>query len=308
MYREAATKMFTKKLAGVITVAFMGAPLLAAYPADKPLVFNTTTPANDLKGSLAAQVQFAQSQILPAHVQKGDHQPHLIGYRKSLLLVRPLKADGTTPLQVAARDKAGKVLGVCTLDPPEKLPKTAYYVEGIPDEKIEFQPPAGATNVINSKDELEKLGDPKETFLSDRLRQSALVEIQTADGQWVRDIYVPKGADLDGKMVRVRSSAGYNSTIHYSGRSVVISRDQTLQFKSVRGQWIREGELENQSLTYASDTWSAVLPAEWIVPGLTLLFRQGSFRGELTDLKVGAPSELLIHTIDVGMLVPTRPV
>ncbi len=169
-----------------------------------------------------------------------------------------------------------------------------------------FPPPAGAANIINSRLELEKLSDPKETFLSDRLRQKSLVEIQTANGQWVRDIYVPNGANLEGKMLRIRSKAGYTSTIHYSGRSAVISQDQSLLFKFVRGQWILESELANQGLTYATETWSGVLPAEWIVPGLSLQIRQGNLSGELTDLQVGAPSELLIHTIDIGMLTPPR--
>jgi hypothetical protein len=298
--------MFTKKLAVAISVAFVWVPLFAAYPADQPLVFNTTTPTNDLKGSLAARVQFAQSQIVPSYPGKGDNQPHLIGYRKCLFLVRPLQADGVSPMQVTARDKGGKTLGSLNLNPPEKLPKTAYYLDGIPEETIEFTPQPGATHVINGKGELEKLSDPGATFLSDRLRRNALVEIQTADGQWVRDIYVPTGANLEGKMLRIRSNAGYTSNIHYSGRAVVISRDQSLQFKFVRGQWIREGELENQGLTYATETWSGVLPAEWIVPGLSLQIRQGNFSGELTNLQVGAPSELLIHTIDVGMLAPPR--
>ncbi len=298
--------MLTKKLAGVFAVAFVWAPLFAAYPANKPLVFNTTTPTNDLKGSLAARVQFAQSQVLPFRPRKGDNQPHLVGHRKTLLLVRPLKADGTLPVQVTARDKGGKTLGSLTLSPPEKLPKTAYHLDGVPDEKIEFTTQAGVTNIINGMPELKKLSDPRETFLSGRLRQHALVEIQTADGQWVGDIYVSNGAGLDGKMLRIRSNAGYTSTIHYSGRSVVISRDQSLQFKSVRGQWVREGELENQGLTYAAETWSGVLPAEWTVPGLSLRIQQGTLSGELTNLKVGAPSELLIHTVDVGMLAPPR--
>lgn len=298
--------MFTQKLASVIAVGLMLAPCFAADSADKLLVFNTTAPTNDLRGTLSARVQFAQSQIVPAHLRKGDNQPHLIGQRKSLLLVRPLKADGTTPMQVTARDKAGKELGSLRLTTPEKLPKTCYSLDGVPEEKIEFTPPAGATHRINRKSDLEKLSDPKETFLSDQLQQNALVEVQTADGLWVRDLYFPSAADHGGKMLRVRSSAGYTSTIHYSGRSVVISRDQSLQFKSVRGQWVREGELENQGLTYATDTWSGVLPAEWILPGLTLNIQQGELSGELRDLKVGAPSELLIHTIDVGMLAPPR--
>jgi len=305
-HREGKTHMLTRTLVGVIAAALMWAPLTAAFAADKPLVFNTTTPTNDLTGSLAARVQFAQSQIVPARLREGDNQPHLIGHRKCLLLVQPLNADGATPLQVAAMDKHGKRLGTFPLDPPEKLPKTAYFLDGMPEKKIEFKPQAGAVFVTNNKNDLEKLSNPRETFLHERLRQNALVEIQTADGLWVRDIHFPKGADLEGKMIRVRSSAGYSSTLHYSGRTTVISRDQTLQFKSVRGQWILESELENQGLVYAANTWSGVLPAEWIVPGLSLRFRQGELNGELSDLKIGAPTELLIHTIDLGMLVPPR--
>lgn len=298
--------MFNKSPLSLIAVALIWAPIFAAEPAAKPLVFNTTTPTNDLKGSLAAQVQFAQSQILPAHPKKGDNQPHLVSFRTSLLLVRPLKPDGTSPMQVTARDKAGKTLGSLNLAPPETLPKTAYFVEGIPDEKIDFRKEAAAPNIISGRRDLEKLSDPSEAFLSERLRQNALVEIQTADGQWVRDIYLPNGLDFEGKLIRVRSNAGYTSNIHYSGRAVVISRGQTLHWKFLGGQWVLENELDNQSLTYATDTWSGVLPAEWLVPGLSLRIQQGKLSGELTDLHVGAPSELLIHTIDVGMLTPPR--
>lgn len=295
-----------RTVAGLIVAAMMCDALFAAEPAAKPLVFNTTGPTNDLQGSLSAQVRFAQSQIVPAHPHKGDNQPYLISQRKCLLLVQPLKPDGTSPMQVTARDKAGKVLGSLSLDPPEKLPKTAYDVDGIPDGKIDFTAPAAAGSIINNRRDLEKLSEPEETFLPGQLRQNALVEIQTADGQWVRDIHVPGGAEFDGKFLRVRSNAGYGSTIHYSGRTVAISRGQALLFKSVRGQWILESDLENQGIRYANDTWSGVLPAEWIAPGLNLHMRQGQLSGTLTNLKVGAPTELLIHTIDVGMLTPPR--
>lgn len=298
--------MLSKTLAGAVALIVVWAPLFAADAAETRLVFNTTMPANDLQGALAARVQFAQSQILPARPAKGDNQPHLIGQRTTLLLVRPLKVDGTSPLRVTARDNAGKALGTLRLNPPEKLPKTAYFLDGLPAENVDFTPPAGSTSTVQRKEDIEKLNDLKAALLSHRLRKNAVVEIQTANGLWVRDIHVPSGADLDGKVLRIRSSAGYASTIHYSGRTAAIAQDQSFQFKCVGGQWVREGELENQGLTYASDTWSIVLPAEWLAPGLSLQIQQGDLSGELTDLKVGAPSELLIHTIDIGMLVPPR--
>ena len=296
-----------RTVAGLIAVAaLIWDPLFAADPAGKPLVFNTTAPTNDLQGTLSAQVRFAQSQIMPVHSRTGDNQPHLVSQRKGLLLVRPLKPDGTSPINVTVRDKGGKLLGSLSLDPPEKLPKTAYDLDGIPEEKIDFTAPDAVGSVINNRRDLERLSEPEETFLHGRLKPNALVEIQTADGQWVRDIYVPSGAEFDGKFLRVRSNAGYGSTVHYGSRTVAISRGQTLLFKSVRGQWILESDLENQGIRYANDAWSGVLPADWIVPGLTLQIRQGDLSGTLTNLKVGAPTELLIHTIDLGMLTPPR--
>ncbi|MFO0869170.1 MAG: M66 family metalloprotease [Pirellulales bacterium] len=294
------------KLVGVVAATFVWATLSVILAADELLVFNTTAPTNDLQGDLAAQVLFAQSQIVPSHPREGDNQPHLIGNRKCLLMVRPLQADAAAPMRVAAFDRAGMRLGVLTLDPPSKLPKSAYYLDDLPSERIDFSPPAGAVYVIDNGNELKRLSDPREVFLHELLRKNALVEIPTADGHWVRDIHLPKAADLNGKMIRVRSSAGYSSTLHYSGRTAVISRDQSLQFKVVRGQWILESELENQRLVFAADAWSGVLPAEWIAAGLRLKFRQGELNGELNDLQVGAPTELLIHTIDLGMLVPPR--
>ena len=65
--------IFAKSFASLIAVVLTCSSLFAADPI-KPLAFNTTAPTNDLKGSLAAQVQFAQSQILPAYPRKGDNR------------------------------------------------------------------------------------------------------------------------------------------------------------------------------------------------------------------------------------------
>ena len=296
----------TTRIASLITAVLASGSLLAATQAVPALVFDGTTPQNDLQGSLAARVQFAQSQILPAHPREGDNQPHLTALRKSLLLVRPMQADSTAPMVVMAYDGTGKLLGSMGLNSPSKLPKTAYYLEGSPEEGVDFTPGPGTTGVINSSSELAKLGDPAGAFLLSKLRVHALVSIQTADGRWVRNVYLPTDATLEGKMVRLASNAGYDSTVTFSGRQVTLSRGQSQQFKFVRGQWIRDGELENNGITYASDAWSGVLPSKWIVPGLSLWFSHNQLHGELTGLKVGAPGELLIHTIDIGMLTTPR--
>ncbi|WP_368163681.1 M66 family metalloprotease [Aeromonas sp. R6-2] len=286
----------------LIMAALAGLSLPAAAT---PLLFNDTRGPNDLVGSLAARVQFAQSQILPAHPGEGDRQPTLTALRKSLLLVQPLQSDGVTPMQLEARNGSGQLLGTLSLAPPSALPRTVYHLSGVPDEGVDFTPPQGDPLIISSSAELARLDDKSGAFLGEKLAQSPLVEIRTADGRWVRNIYLPFG-ELEGKMVRIRSDAGYNSTLFYGDRQVTVSRGQTLQFKFVNGQWFREGELENNRITYAPDTWSGELPADWIVPGLRLTLRQGALSGELTDLRVGAPGELLLHTIDIGMLTTPR--
>jgi len=59
-------------IAGLIMATLAAAPLSAG---SAPLIFNDTTPQSDLAGSLAARVQFAQSQILPPIPRRGIANP-----------------------------------------------------------------------------------------------------------------------------------------------------------------------------------------------------------------------------------------
>ncbi len=271
--------------------------------ADK-LVFNSNEPSNDLQGTLAANIQFAQSQIFPASPKLDDRQPHLIAKRKTLLMVKPLSSVNT--LQVTVVDSNGTLLGSLLLNSPDQLPKTAYYIDDLPDDEIDFTPPPGSTYTINHSSEINKLGDPSGDFLLEKLQQNALVEIQTSDGNWVRNIYLPSSSTLEGKMVRARSSAGYNSIILYRDQEASISVGQAHQFKFISGRWVRDGELENQGIIYAENTWSVEIPAEWVKPGINLRFDSDSLTGQLNDIWVGATTELLINTIDIGMLTAPR--
>jgi hypothetical protein len=278
----------------------------APSAAEAPLVFNTTAPVNDLKGGLAAQVLFAQSQVIPAHPREGDRQPHLVALRKTLLLVRPVKVESASPFAVTVLGAQGRILGTLTMNPPEALPKTAYFVDGAPDAGLDFTPPTRSVGALKTVPEVEKLADPSGASLRAMLRRFALVEIATADGRWVKEIHLPAPEGLEGKFVRVVAEAGYPSTIHYGARQVGVSRGTSLLFKCANGRWFREGELENNALRYAKDAWSATLPAEWIQPGFSLRFTQGRATGELSGVAVGAPSQLLIHTIDLGFLTTPR--
>jgi len=297
-------------LAGLV-VAGLSSELFAAPAAEPALVFNATAPKNDLKGSFAAQVLFAQSQVIPSHPREGDRQPRLISLRKALVMVRPLRVDSApiafnAPVVLIAIDGAGKELGTLNLNPPPQLPKTAYFVDGTPVKGVDFTAPAGKVGVIDDAATVAKRAEPNGAAVRELLGGNAVVRIETADGRWVRDIHLPPAKAHEGKMVRVDAGAGYGSTIHYGAGSVSISRGQSLTFKSVGGRWFREGELDNNRLIYAADAWSADLPAEWLRPGLRLRFRKGGDEGELASLDIGAPTQLLLHTIDLGFLTTPR--
>lgn len=297
-------------LAGLITAGFT-TPLSAAPSSAPALVFNATTPKNDLKGSFEAQVLFAQSQVIPSRPREDDRQPRLISLRKTLVMVRPVRIDSAPiafndPVVLTALDGAGKELGTLRMSPPQQLPSTAYFVEGTPANGVDFTSPPGNVAMIDTPAEVARLAEADGAFVREQLQGHALVRIATADGRWTRDIHLPPAKGLDGKMVRVDAGAGYGSTIHYGARRVSIGRGQSLAFKAVGGQWFREGELDNNGLRYAADAWSADLPAEWVRPGLRLRFRKGGAEGELSAPDVGAPTQLLLHTIDLGFLTPPR--
>jgi len=288
-------------LSAVHSPSISGAP----GASESSLVFNTTIQKNDLKGDFEAQVFFAQSQVIPSRPREDDRQPRLISLRKSLLMVRPLRAD-STPITVTAVDGSGKELGTLNLNPPEQLPKTAYFVEGVPAGGMDFKPKGESHGMIDGSAEISKLSEADGGTLRAMLGKNALVEISTADGRWVKDIHFPAAKGLDGRVVRVNAGAGYGSTIHYGDQSVSVSRGQTVIFKAAGGRWFREGELDNNGLRYARDAWSVDLPAEWIRPGLVLRLRQGKASGELAAIDVGAPTQLLLHTIDLGFLTTPR--
>ena len=292
-------------LIGLLIAGHSPSSLAASGAVESALVFNTTAPKNDLRGDFEAQVLFAQSQVIPARPREDDRQPRLISLRKALLMVRPLRADAT-PISVTVVDAAGKVLGSAKMSPPESLPRTAYFVEGVPSGGIDFKPKGDTLGLIEDSASIAKLADKDGAELRAMLGRNALVEVATADGRWVRDIYLPSAKAVDGKVVRVKAGAGYGSTVHYGAGKMQVSRGMTVLFKASAGRWFREGELDNNGLRYASDAWSVDLPGEWIRPGFSLRFVQGKATGELSPIDVGAPTQLLLHTIDLGFLTTPR--
>lgn len=260
------------------------------------LVFNTNEGINDLTGSLQATVHFAQSQIIPAAPRPNDPQPTLVANRRTLLMVKP--AIIVDDLNVTVKDSSGGTLGSLALDSPEDLPNAT-------PKDISFTQPAGSHYIIDSRDEIEKLNDPKASFLNGLLQKYELIQIRLADGRWTSNIYLPHEVD-SGKVVTIKSNAGYISNVHYSNATVYIRAGNEENFEFMGSQWIRESALYNKDILYAQNTWSVTLPQQWIKPGISMSFTSGELTGELNNIAVGAPTQLLLNTIDIGMLTPPR--
>ena len=58
-----------------------------------------------------------------------------------------------------------------------------------------------------------------------------------------------------------------------------------------------------RDVKYAENAWTTMLPWTWIRPGLTLTLSDNNGNtGELNNIDIGAPNEVIIHNIRIGML------
>lgn len=283
---------------GILTT-FMGS-LLA-----QNIYFNTNDLSSDVTGDFDATVLFAQNSIIPSkNTIPGDVQPRLTSKRKTLILFKPkVELDASTDLQVTLTDNDDpSVSTTLTMKPPSELPPIAGVDPTIEYSSIDFSIPSsyartfqGSATLNTIKDDLA--GDSIASYLS-----AGDVSIRTADGAWIGEFYLPAGT-FDRKVVFV-SNAGYGSTIHFGERLVNISRGETLVFAQVNGEWVLEGDQEIAKIQYGEGFWTTTLPGHLITPGIELTFEQNNLSTTLEDIEVGGYNQVIVHTINLGMLTP----
>mmetsp|Transcript_27155 Transcript_27155/g.54332 ORF Transcript_27155/g.54332 Transcript_27155/m.54332 type:complete len:941 (+) Transcript_27155:135-2957(+) len=282
---------------------------------------------------LEGTVLFAQSQIFPSkHGIYGDSQPHLTALRKSLVMLRPHntekgEGEGASEifLEMTVRDAAGSVVssGPIKMKKPDDIPKQAGWVDlGDTDvDDITFPPFLFNPYVIKHQSNLNKIANDKNAvFLTDAMNNvNREVEIQTWDGSWVRDIYLPKGETIpaDSK-VQLTCGSGYNVYIHYPNtftgglRSKEVSNGQAIIFILVNNIWLAQGDLDHNKYIFGHGFFTATLDEEWVQQGMVLEFEATSNSyeknkvGILHKIKIGGVTELVITAIDAGFLTPPR--
>lgn len=269
-----------------------------------PEAFNTNNFPSDLSGSLEASLLFAQNHVIPAksHID-GDVDQHLIGERKTLVMLKPKDPnfDEAIPLTMTGYDIDGNKLGTLTLERPYKLPP----ISGVIDPKIRAQVKFDPTITFDSlpqvnTNQLRSNGD----YLAEQIAKSTQgVSIKLSDGYWTGTITLKADKALNGKVVIISSSAGYNSTVN-ARSAVTISNGQTLYFINVNGVWYTKSDVEGSinKVAYGHGYWTTTMPAEWLHYGLRLTFNHDNNEGQFNDTNVGAPTVIYMNTIDIGML------
>ncbi|MGF1692157.1 M66 family metalloprotease [Photobacterium kagoshimensis] len=273
--------------------------------------FNTQTPSNDLLGQFRAQIDFAQNVITPYRLRiNNDVRPHLVGTRDTLLLVKPLTQENQQPIMVIAYDKNGEELGVVNLDSPDQLPKHDWYVEagGLVERDFEQSDFINPLYISTNAEFAEQAQHENGEYLASRLVSHDLITLTLSNGNWAGRIYLPQGVnpDFNGKTIKLVVNSGYSTRVYANGDSTVYAFGSTVTYRYHEGRWFTKDDMKTNNIAYADNTWSGRLPAAWVQPGLWLQFKQGNDFGYLNELKVGAPSEVIINTIDLGFLTPPR--
>jgi len=272
------------------------------------IAFDESSAFDDLEGSLRADVYFGQSQLIPAGSVANSRQPHLIANRKTLLMVKPQSTFQLPNMTATIRDANGQQVSTISLNAPSNLPATSYAVDTNVDvDSVDFSPLPGPSFSLNTRDQVLTLADPSNPFLAQTLRNNAAVRITFVNGRHTRQMHLPIDEDFENKVVTINVLAQRSTDVFYrEDRSRTISQDEAVTFKFVSGEWVFEGMLVNNDLVYAQNTWSGELPAEVIQAGMSMTVNYGAESGTLNDIDVGGRSQLIIHTIDVGMLVEPR--
>ena len=288
----------------------------------------TSESENENPELLAGTVLFAQSHVIPSkHRNEGDDtQPHLVAMRKTLVMLKPhndnFPEDGLIEMTVYGGD--GEVLAnPIVMNFPENIPKHDSWIdlgEGIDFGDIDFPPSLSSPHVIKGQANLNNVGNDEDavglTLIMNEPNKHE-VEIRTADGSWVRHIYFPLGSDVpqDSK-IQVTCNSGCKVNIHYpkadgGWRSKTHRRGDAEISILVNGMWVTEKDLVHNECIFGNAFYTATLNSEWVKPGMTLQFSaffdvDSEHMGMLDKIEIGAPTELMITTLDAGFLTEPR--
>lgn len=171
-----------------------------------------------------------------------------------------------------------------------------------------FADPGKYDYIISSQSEILSIAhDPEATYLRTLLQNSNTIKVTLADGRWASDFYLPEeDPSLNKKKVIFSSAAGYTARIHYANLSLPLSRGTTLVFININGDWREWSDSQYAKVGYGENFWHCIIPWQYVVNGMIVQFESNGVSGTYRQPDIGAPNELLIHTVDLGMLTANR--
>ncbi|MEZ8082902.1 M66 family metalloprotease [Enterovibrio norvegicus] len=260
---------------------------------------------NDLEGALSGYVMFAQHAIIPAkqHIPN-DTQPHLTGARNTLVMMKLSERDKhAKQVRVSVFDKDNALKAQFDMASPDALPSIAGSGLSAGLNTDDFKIPSAYDRSFSGTSTLKKFEDA--SFFTEQLKQFSAIQLKTADGAWVSTFTLPDSNVANGRTVVVSSEAGYRSTVKYSGKRLSVNRGETRVFRYLNGSWFSDVDANAGRVKYG-DFWSVAIDATFIEPGVSFAFTANGKQGTLKGVNVGAPTQVFLNTIDVGMLTPNR--
>ncbi|MDE1312361.1 hypothetical protein G6Z90_13900 [Vibrio aestuarianus subsp. cardii] len=234
----------------------------------------------------------------------GDVQPHMTALRKTMVLFKPQNnIEPGSIVTITAKNNDNQVVYQGTMLPPNELTK----LMGQRDSSINITPPSSYDRTISDNSTLGNFAsDPSGRYFAELFATNNTLHIMTSDGNWTPEFHLPQGSEYTNKIVTFTSNAGYSSTISSSDTLWALSYGNKITLKNIDGVWYSDLDDEFSRITYNDKTYSAIIPAEIVQPGLKFIFNNNDKQGSLTNFEIGAPNELILHTIDIGMLPPPR--
>ena len=98
--------------------------------------------------------------------------------------------------------------------------------------------------------------------LATLLSNKKSVKIETTEGNWIRDFYLPKYEQLaqqrqkrtatlnqNERLIVFFANSGYHSIIHYNDKTLKLTRGDKAAFKIVKGRWETLDDTKGKNIT-----------------------------------------------------------
>ncbi|MBP6080616.1 MAG: hypothetical protein KA732_04985 [Providencia sp.] len=163
---------------------------------------------------------------------------------------------------------------------------------------------------LDTNEKIKKFATINRTFI-DLLNKNNSIKVATSNYNWAKNFSLTENDSFHNKKILFTSTAAYTSTIKYGNKNINLKRNESVLFiYDYYHKWMTINDYsimrELANIQYIEHGWSTTLPANIIKPGIKFEFNSQNKKGILKNIQIDAPHELLMNTIDIGMLTPPR--